>query len=291
VVMCGGHHQEAPPYMTEMFERHREQCSEGWCFSRKIDCQSLQVLLATWFGLICYSFIWLVRTRRRATSGLRNRLHLGRSLSGSSCEDDRFGSEAAWGFSDTVGSSDSPDSGGSWTHRLWRCMGRCSDSFCCRRAPISTLIYKAACRLCCAWCVLCCCVAKCFRRISPEESAAAGSSQGCSPCYSQALDNSPTTDRVDCSSQSVAGTGLRDRPRPLDIGAGCGLPDLYSSNTAASTPSISQQKVRARACPSSSPSACSASPIASEKGSPLGRMLSASPSQTPLGRNYSHLSD
>jgi hypothetical protein len=73
VVLCGGHHEDAPAYMTEMFERNQEMCSVGWCFSRKIDCSALVYLLIAWLALLLYSLLWLARTRR-ATHGLWSKL-------------------------------------------------------------------------------------------------------------------------------------------------------------------------------------------------------------------------
>merc|ERR1719230_1294328 len=64
VVLCGGQHEEAPPYMKEMFEENEELCSVGWCFSRNIDCRALIVLAVTWATLVLYSLLWLLRKRR-----------------------------------------------------------------------------------------------------------------------------------------------------------------------------------------------------------------------------------
>lgn len=74
VVSCGGQHEEAPPYMAEEFKQNEESCRLGWCKSRSIDCSSLIVLLVTWFLLMIYSISWLVRLRRNAPNGLRERL-------------------------------------------------------------------------------------------------------------------------------------------------------------------------------------------------------------------------
>mmetsp|Transcript_93703 Transcript_93703/g.260865 ORF Transcript_93703/g.260865 Transcript_93703/m.260865 type:complete len:830 (-) Transcript_93703:298-2787(-) len=65
-VMCGGQHEEAPPYMAAEFESNREDCSLGWCSSRAIDCRGLVILLATWCALAVYTVAWLLRSRRRA---------------------------------------------------------------------------------------------------------------------------------------------------------------------------------------------------------------------------------
>ncbi|CAE8649566.1 unnamed protein product, partial [Polarella glacialis] len=59
VVSCGGQNSEAPPYMTEEFERNRDGCSLGWCMSRQIDCKGLTVLLVAWALLALYSAFWL----------------------------------------------------------------------------------------------------------------------------------------------------------------------------------------------------------------------------------------
>eukprot|EP00929_Paragymnodinium_shiwhaense_P119526 TRINITY_DN91439_c0_g1_i1.p1 TRINITY_DN91439_c0_g1~~TRINITY_DN91439_c0_g1_i1.p1 ORF type:complete len:891 (+),score=174.95 TRINITY_DN91439_c0_g1_i1:62-2674(+) len=64
VVLCGGQHEEAPPYMREIFESNEELCSVGWCYSRNIDCRALLVLIVSWSVLFLYSLLWLRRSRR-----------------------------------------------------------------------------------------------------------------------------------------------------------------------------------------------------------------------------------
>lgn len=296
VVTCGGQHEEAPAYMTDMFERHPEQCSEGWCFSRKIDCQAILILIGSWACLNIYSIIWLVYMRHRTTRSLRNRLHLGRTLQGGDEEDDQEYRMDMAGSCDTL---DSSDSFSSWTCRLHRCMGRCASS-CCNSA-ITCL--ASLFRMLCACFFLARSVVTCFQNTTPE--ICAGLDAESSPHYSQAADRSPYgTDDI----------GVRPRPRPLDACATFGtpnctgssssrapLPGLYTSGSTPSSTSSLQPRARARACPSTPPPVVGEvsgiqpvpSPTSSGRGSPHGgagcRMTS--PKMAALGRNYSHLSD
>jgi len=311
VVMCGGHHEEAPPYMAEMFERHREQCSVGWCLSRKIDCQSVIVLLATWVCLTAYSVIWLVHMRHRMTVGLRNRLSQGRAQrwgdEGCPCADQSYDEDASmtWACSDSL---DSSDSFGSWTHRFFRCMTRFSGSGQNRSGVRSTLR--------CMFCTSLGLVrrfAKCFRRTSSEVCTASCASPQAQPHYSQALDNSPVAESCDHGTPSpcVVGAGLRGRPRPLDMcatfgsgcGSGCGnasaasrtsLPGFYCSSSSSrslspTSPTGSQPRTRTRGCPSTPNSGAGGThPLPS----PASSTKSSAREAPVLGRsNYSHLND
>jgi len=87
VVLCGGQHEEAPPYMKDIYEDNEDACSMGWCFSRKVDCRGFIILLTAWFALSFYSFLWLIRTRR-ASKGFWHRL-----LSASCCRAQAVGDD------------------------------------------------------------------------------------------------------------------------------------------------------------------------------------------------------
>lgn len=121
VVMCGGQHGEAPPYMVAEFQDNQERCALGWCKSRSVDCQGLVVLLVTWLLLIVYSCIWLVRTRRRATKELRERFP--NAIVGKGREGTGVGFGKA--HSDGTSSSHSLDS---WSTKAKRCFSSCLSS-------------------------------------------------------------------------------------------------------------------------------------------------------------------
>lgn len=253
--------------MTEMFERHQEQCSEGWCLSRVIDCQAFLVLVATWGCLNIYSLIWLVRTRHRTTRALRHHLHLGRTPHSSGVEE---GSGRV-----SSPSLDSSCSFGSWTYRFQRCVGRC---FACRRRSATST--------------------SCL----PTSQSLVGSHEDMSH-YSQALGESPLAETTDGSSQALGaagGTRLRSKPAPLNMcstfGAGCGsnqtfpMPGFCTSGSSPSSPSNTQHRIQTRSCPSTPTASCRGHPppSASAVESPLGamgfRILSASAKGRQLGR-------
>jgi hypothetical protein len=68
VVNCGGQSPNAPPHMLEMYESNLAYCEPDWCHARRIDCQGLLTLLLTWAGLVLWSFVWVVVSRRRTLS-------------------------------------------------------------------------------------------------------------------------------------------------------------------------------------------------------------------------------
>eukprot|EP00927_Polykrikos_kofoidii_P045372 TRINITY_DN3931_c0_g3_i1.p1 TRINITY_DN3931_c0_g3~~TRINITY_DN3931_c0_g3_i1.p1 ORF type:complete len:860 (-),score=99.45 TRINITY_DN3931_c0_g3_i1:214-2793(-) len=73
VALCGGHHEEAPIHMKDMYEENQGICDVGWCFSRKVDCHAILVLIVTWVCLLIYTVVSLARSRR-ATRGQWSRL-------------------------------------------------------------------------------------------------------------------------------------------------------------------------------------------------------------------------
>jgi len=248
VVMCGGQHQEAPPHMVTEFEQNRENCEQGWCKSRNIDCRALICLLCTWLALSIYSVCWLIRTRRRATLDLRQRLlFLGTS------KDE---------FSKTGQPVDSSDTIGSWTYSMnRRCFGRCFAQ--CH----SLLCCSSYCSLCCR-----CCRRRCLSRATEVKEAHGAEVDIPDPGLAQPSSLVGTSSEGAAPS-SASSSPTRPRPRPLSF-----TPDENGTSNpcspAASTPG-SHARARSR------PSRTSATPPTSAR---FGVPASVSPAAASCGR-------
>lgn len=285
VVLCGGQHEEAPSYMVEEFNRNLQSCELGWCMSRKIDCQGLVILLTAWLALAVYSCIWLVRTRSRATRGLRERLL---SLAASSMGDEQdLHAQRDSGSRDAPMASVSSDSLGSWSAKLRRKTRTWCGSLqrllsCCRRGDLR----RCLCRRfsCTSW-----------RPASKQDSDAEAAEAGRGSIVAHNLQASPSGSPaaimagavrdIETSGESYSthagvgsyssdistaasgmGSPARPRPRPLSLGRS-------QSRSGSPTPSwdgdaISSSTPRSSSAPSS-PSAALA-PTPSRPCRPLG---------------------
>jgi len=271
VVTCGGQHEEAPPYMTEMFERHSEECSVGWCLSRRIDCQGLLLLLGAWITLNVYSLFWLLRMRHHAKNWLHKRV----PPSGADMED--FEPQA----------SDLSASIRSWSFRCRRCFSWSSRAMWQRRCAVARgALWRC---LCC----LCHCASMACRR--HEQVEVAESSADASAQYAPAASGSPMA--------PSRGAGAADghensagRPQPLGLSGGCrssfSAPGFLPSPSP--TPPHGQHRAQwGRACPS--PSASTPSSPSCRAGSGSYHVMNVSraesPRPVPQGLSYLHLND
>lgn len=274
VVTCGGQHEEAPPYMTEMFERHTEECSVGWCLSRKIDCQGLLILLGAWVTLNVYSLFWLLRMRHRAKSWLHQRL----PNSGVDAED-----------SETQ-VSDSPALVHSrWPLNICRCMAR-SRSTTSRGHMQRCNPCGVACRYFLHWLECICHCATSLHRAAEQVEAVEASTDSAAN-YAAAPADSPHG-----TSRTHSGEGMGEAGRPPPLGEPGGCRNCFSDpgflpSPMPSSPNAQPRMLRARACPSPSASA----PVSPCQRVQLGGCQAAnssrSPRPVPQGLSYLHLND
>lgn len=261
VVTCGGAHPEAPAHMTAMFERHQEECSEGWCLSRKVDCQAVLVLLGSWIGLAIYSAFWLLRARHKTTRELRKRLLASQLQRGIHADDAEVEPEMSWSRSDSV---DSSDSFGSWTYRCRQSKLRCS-GYAWTFTTRSMRLIRWLCRC------FCCRTSTVLQQGDDAPSRS-------SPRYIQASDSSPVS--LPAQPRRSAAEGQRGpvRPCPLDMCAS------FGAGSTPTSPTGLQSRIRARTCPST-PIGNASIMGQAPASSPTSSTLSNCGQQPPLGRS------
>merc|ERR1719453_1263756 len=247
--------------MTEMFERHQEECSEGWCLSRKVDCQAVLVLLGSWIGLAIYSTVWLLRARHKTTRELRKRLLASQPQRGIHAEDVEVEPEMSWSLSDSV---DSSDSFGSWTYRFCRCKLRCS-GYAWTFATGSMQLIR--------------CLRRCFCcRTSTVLQQGDDAPSRSSPRYTQASDSSPVSVPAQPRRSAAEGSPGPVRPCPLDMCA------TFGAGSTPTSPTGLQARIRPRTCPSS-PVGNANIMVQPAASSPISSTLSSCRQQPPLGRS------
>eukprot|EP00927_Polykrikos_kofoidii_P045370 TRINITY_DN3931_c0_g1_i1.p1 TRINITY_DN3931_c0_g1~~TRINITY_DN3931_c0_g1_i1.p1 ORF type:complete len:884 (-),score=96.26 TRINITY_DN3931_c0_g1_i1:707-3358(-) len=292
VVLCGGHHGEAPIHMKDMYEENQEICDVGWCFSRKVDCHAILILIVTWVCLSIYTVVWLARSRR-ATKGQWSRL-----LTLSSCTRN----------AESHNSSDSDDCAESarglcspWPKRMSSC--RCSDFFA-RVCP-----YLCPSRRCCCDCKapseaevesLADAVDFSQREVHSEclgdgSVAAHPVDAGQTEVFRMHSSDPESVARISSMSPVAESTpsSQRPRPRPRELSMSCcfgaSRGPTPESPSAAESPHFRTKCSREAAIPNASPSSTSSMVICpSSPSSPVYAPASNISQRLPPGQNYAH---